>query len=63
MIGHWILSYESSDSQMEGGEKGWKIVVRKVVVKTVNEINLRFLIFILLQLQISFKGITDGRNS
>ena len=21
MIGHWILSYESSDSQLEGGEK------------------------------------------
>ena len=47
-----------------GGKKaGRQFVVRKVVVKTVNEINLRFLIFILLQLQISFKGITDGRNS
>ena len=22
MIGHWIVSYESSDSQLEGGEKG-----------------------------------------
>ena len=25
MIGHWILLYESSDSQLEGGEKGESI--------------------------------------